>query len=40
MFGVIAIGIAFLIAKKLDDAGDYKDPKVKTNINNCRIVKL
>lgn len=29
MFGSIAIGIAYLIAKKLDDFGDYKKPKGK-----------
>ena len=29
MFGAIAIGLAYLIAKKLDDAGDYKTPKGK-----------
>ncbi len=29
MFGVIAMGIAFLITKKLDDMGDYKPPKGK-----------
>ena len=27
MLGVIVIGIAYLIAKKLDDAGNYKQPK-------------
>ncbi len=29
MFGAIAIGIAYLIAKKLDKAGEYKTPKGK-----------
>jgi hypothetical protein len=29
MFGLISIGIAYIIAKKLDDAGDYKAPKGK-----------
>jgi hypothetical protein len=29
MFGIIATGIAYLIAKKLDDAGKYKNPKGK-----------
>ena len=29
MFGAIAMGLAYLIAKKLDDAGDYKTPKGK-----------
>lgn len=29
MFGAIAIGIAYLIAKKLDDSGNYKPPKGK-----------
>jgi hypothetical protein len=29
MFTVITIGIAYLIAKKLDAAGDYKEPKGK-----------
>ena len=27
MLGAITIGIAYLIAKALDDAGDYKEPK-------------
>jgi hypothetical protein len=29
MFGALAIGIAYLIAKTLDKAGDYKEPKGK-----------
>ena len=29
MISVIAFGIAYLIAKKLDDLGDYKEPKGK-----------
>lgn len=29
MFGAIAIGVAYLVAKKLDNAGDYKTPKGK-----------
>lgn len=29
MFGALAIGIAYLIAKALDDASDYKEPKGK-----------
>lgn len=29
MFGAIAIGIAYLITKKIDDKGDYKLPKGK-----------
>ena len=27
MIGIISIGLAYIIAKKLDDAGDYKEPK-------------
>lgn len=30
MLAAITIGIAYLIAKKLDDLGDYKEPKGKT----------
>tara|TARA_R110002096_G_scaffold432559_1_gene649601 strand:- start:246 stop:353 length:108 start_codon:yes stop_codon:yes gene_type:complete len=29
MFTALTIGIAYIIAKKLDDAGDYKTPKGK-----------
>lgn len=29
MFGLIALGLAYLVAKKLDDSGDYKQPKGK-----------
>jgi hypothetical protein len=29
MFGLIAMGLAYLAAKALDDAGDYKEPKGK-----------
>lgn len=29
MLGLITIGIAYLIARKLDKAGDYKEPKGK-----------
>lgn len=29
MFGLIAIGLAFLVAKKLDDSGKYIEPKGK-----------
>lgn len=29
MIGAIAFGIAYLIAKKLDKLGDYKEPKGK-----------
>lgn len=29
MFGAIAIGISFLIAKTLEKSGDYKPPKGK-----------
>lgn len=29
MFVVIAMGLAYLIAEKLDNAGDYKPPKNK-----------
>lgn len=29
MFTALTIGIAYLIAKKLDDSGDYKTPKEK-----------
>lgn len=29
MLTAITIGIAYLIAKKLDDSGDYKQPKGK-----------
>lgn len=29
MFTAITIGIAYLIAKKLDDASDYRTPKGK-----------
>ena len=29
MFGLISFGIAYLIAKKLDDSTDYKSPKGK-----------
>jgi hypothetical protein len=29
MIGLITFGIAYLIAKALDDAGNYKEPKGK-----------
>lgn len=29
MFGLIAIGISYVIAKKLEDSADYKEPKGK-----------
>lgn len=29
MFGAIAFSLAFIIAKKLDKLGDYKEPKGK-----------
>lgn len=29
MLGIIAIAVAYVVAKKLDDAGDYKTPKGK-----------
>lgn len=29
MFTALTMGIAYIIAKKLDDAGDYKEPKGK-----------
>ena len=29
MIGLITIGLAYLIVKNLDDAGDYKQPKGK-----------
>jgi len=29
MFGKIAIGVAFLVVKKLDKMGEYKQPKGK-----------
>ncbi len=29
MIGLVTIAIAYVIAKKLDDMGDYKEPKGK-----------
>lgn len=29
MFTAIAIGLAYIIAKKLDDSSDYRNPKGK-----------
>lgn len=29
MFGLITLGLAYITAKKLDDSGDYKQPKGK-----------
>lgn len=29
MLGLIAIAVAYVVAKKLDDSGDYKTPKGK-----------
>lgn len=29
MVGLIALGIAYIVAKKLDDLGDYKTPRGK-----------
>ena len=31
MFTAIAMGVAYLIAKKLDDLGDYKNPRGNQN---------
>lgn len=29
MIGLLAMGLAYIVAKALDDAGDYKGPKGK-----------
>ena len=29
MFGILSMTLAYIIAKKLDDLGDYKEPKGK-----------